>query len=442
MTSQMDIGNKWKPLIRGGIIAIFVGLAIFLGIKYLWPRQHQEVVEAEPVEEIHAVQVVSKTLFREDQLPGEIHAYQDVAIYPKVPGFVKWIGVDRGSVVKKGQLMVTMFAPEYIARRDEASAKVSSAKASLSEGESKLESAKSQLLEAKAKWLGDDSTYVRLKSASLVPGVVASNDVIVLGQTVAVDKERVDTWQHNVAATQNEVASLKENLAASQKSLADFSDFASYLQVTAPFDGYITERNMHVGSFVGPLGSGAYPPIVRIQQLNLLRIVAPVPERDTAGVLPGAPVDFSVSTFPDRRFTGTVARLGNYLEQKTRTMPVELNYPNPDNHILPGMFCKVYWPTRRPQPSLFVPVTAVVETTLHTFMCRIKNGEVEQIKVIKGQTMDNLVEVFGDLKEGDVVAAYASEELETGTKVKPLLVSHGEVEKLPSRREPYHYPQL
>src|SRR4030095_3834733 len=141
-------------------------------------EQAPEVAEAR---NLAAVPVVKKVLSRVDQLPGEIQAYQDVAIFPKVPGFIEWIGVDRGSIVKKNQILVTMYAPEYVARRDEAAARVDAAKAKLREGESLLETTKAQLLEARAKWLGDDSTYTRLKAASLVPGVVASNDVIVLG---------------------------------------------------------------------------------------------------------------------------------------------------------------------------------------------------------------------------------------------------------------------
>src|SRR5581483_4439661 len=110
-----------------------------------------------------------------------------------------------------------------------------------------------------------------------------------------------------------------------QQAFDNFAVFASYLNLTAPFDGYVTERKMHVGSFVGPDGTGAYPPICRLQQLDLLRIVAPVPEPLTEGVVLGNEVEFSVSAFPDQRFKGTIARISNSLDKETRTMPVELN---------------------------------------------------------------------------------------------------------------------
>ncbi len=395
--------------------------------------------EPPAVRSVSAVPVVKKTLFRVDQLPGEIQAYQDVAIFPKVPGFIESISVDRGSVVKKDQVMVTMYAPEYVARRDESRAKVDAATAKLREGESLLETTKAQLLEARAKWLGDDSTYTRLKAASMVPGVVASNDVIVLGQVVQAELESVKAWEKRVKASEHQVVSLRESLAATRKAAADTEDFAEYLKIKAPFDGYITKRNMHVGSFVGPLGSGAYREIVRILQLDLVRIVTPVPERDTHGVLAGAQVPFTVSTFPGEQFTGTVARLGNYLEQKTRTMPVELNYWNTDNRILPGMFCEVLWPTRRHTPTLFVPLSSVVTTTLMDFVCLIRRDEIAWVKVKRGQTMDSLIEVFGDIREGDLVALQGSDELRPGMEVKPVLVDHEEAEqKGKKERETYY----
>jgi len=400
----------------------------------------KEEVKTNKEIEVPAVQVVSKTLFREDQLPGEIMAYQDVLIYPKVPGFVKWIGVDRGSVVKKGDLMITMYAPEYLASRNESLSKLATAKAALASGESRLQAAEADLKNRKANLLADESTNERVKAASLVPGVVAVNDVVQWGQSVEMDRQDVNSKIETVNAVQHEVNALNKTVIAAQKAYDNFSDFASYLEIPAPFNGYITERDMHVGSFVGPLGFGAYPAICRIQQLDLLRIVAPVPERDTGGVIIGSKVEFSVSTFPGKRFVGTVARISNSLDRPTRTMPVELNYFNPDFKILPGMFCEVFWPTRRHEKSLFVPITSVVTTPLETYVCKITNGVIDVASVKKGQVMDGMVEVFGSIQEGDVVAKEANEELQNGTSVKPiLLTSKSDVESEKPKREPYHY---
>ena len=402
------------------VVLAAAGVAFF----FLWQHYRQPLVSQEApapaVVPVPVVTVVSKVLFRQDQLPGEIQAYQDVLIYPKIPGFVNWLGVDRGSVVKKGQLMVKMYAPEYLARRNEALAKIAAARASLAAEESKLQDLQADLKKRQANLLADESTYQRVYTASLVPGVIADNDVVQWSQSVEADRQDVNEAMKRINAKDHEVAMRRQEVAAVIKGFESFADFASYLDINAPFDGYVTERKMHVGSFVGPDGTGAYPPICRVKQLDLLRIVAPVPEADTAGVVIGSAVEFSVSAFPERKFSGTVARISNSLDESTRTMPVELNYLNPDYSILPGMFCKIYWPTRRRESSLFVPISAVVSTPLSTFVCKVKGDVVEWVNVRKGQIMDNLVEVFGDLRQGDQVAKQGSEELENRSRVKPV----------------------
>jgi membrane fusion protein, multidrug efflux system len=408
---------------RMNVIFVLVVL-VLAGAAYFFIWQHHDAINHEDDEKpqalisIPAIKVVSKTLFREDQLPGEIDAYQDVLIYPKVPGFVKWIGVDRGSVVKQGQPMVRMYAPEYLARRNEFLARVSGAKADLAAEESRLQDFKAELKKRQANLLGDESTYQRMYTASLVPGVIADNDVVQWSQSVEADRQDVNTFIKRVNAKAHEVSQRKQEVEAMVKALESYADFASYLEIPAPFDGYVTERKMHVGSFVGPDGSGAYPPICRVKQLDLLRIVAPVPEVETAGVVVGSKVRFSVSSFPGRKFDGTVARISNDLDKDTRTMPVELNYLNPDYSILPGMFCKVYWPTRRRESSLFVPISAVVSSPLNTFVCKIKGDEVEWVSVRKGQVMGDSVEIFGTIAEGDVVAKEGSEELINHSRVR------------------------
>ena len=423
--------KKFLPKNKAMLATIFGSLVAVAGSFFVWQWFFGQNIKERPASTgltVPVVPVVSKTLFREDQLPGEIEAYQDVLIYPKIPGFVKWIGVDRGSVVKKDQLMATMYAPEYLARRNEGLSQLAAAKANLAAEDSKLQDVKADLKKVQANLLADQSTYQRVVAASLVPGVIADNDVVQWAQTVEGDRQEVNTIIKRVNAKAHEVELRESEVKAKEKSYENYADFASYLEISAPFNGYVTERKLHVGSFVGPDGTGAYPPICRVKQLDLLRIVVPVPERDTAGVIAGSQVHFSVSTFPGQRFAGTVARISNTLEKSTRTMPVELNYFNPKFEILPGMFCEVYWPTRRRESSLFVPVSAVVTTPLDTFVCKIKDGIVEWVSVTKGQIMNGMVEVFGRLHKGDMVAKQASEELQNESRVKPQL-SRLEVEE-------------
>jgi membrane fusion protein, multidrug efflux system len=427
MTEGIHEDNSRTSLYRPRNVLIFsLVLAILVAIGFVaWKELAKKPLPSEQprsdVLMIPSVKVVSKTLFREDQLPSEVTAYQDVLIYPKVPGFVKWLGVDRGSVVKEGQRIAEMYAPEYLSSRNESLAKVANEKAALAVEESNLQDVQADLKKRQANLLADQSTYQRVYSASLVPGVIADNDVVQWAQSVEQDKQDVNSLIKRANAKAHEVELRKQEVNARMKGFESDATFASYLQIVAPFNGYVTERKLHVGSLVGPDGGGAYPPICRLQQLDLLRIVAPVPERDTGNVVLGSEVKFSVSSFPGRRFTGIVARLSDTLDKETRTMPVELNYFNPDFKILPGMFCEVYWPSRRPQSTLFVPLASVVSTPLDTFVCKVKGGAVEWVSVKKGQVMGGLVEVFGDLQEGDTVAKEGSEELRNESKAKAVI---------------------
>ena len=418
-SATKEIFSKRNVFFTLAVIAI-AGVAFY----FLWSKRNQPLVNQEKRPDtlisVPIVPVEKRTLFRNDQLPGEIEAYQDVLIYPKVPGFVQKIHVDRGSVVQKGQVMVEMYAPEYLARRNEATAKVAAAKAALAAEQARLEDLKAELQKKRANLLADQSTYQRVYAASLVPGVVADNDVVQWSQTVETDRQDVNATIKRVNAQDHEVSMKKEEVDAMVKAFENYADFASYLEIPAPFDGYVTERKMHEGSFVGPDGTGAYPPICRLKQLDLLRIVAPVPEELVGGIIEGTVVDFTVSSFPDVRFKGTVSRISNSLDRDTRTMPVELNYLTPDYKILPGMFCKIYWPSRREQTSLFVPISAVVSTPLNTFVCKVENERISWVPVRKGELMGNMVEIFGNIGDKDFVARQGSEELQNQMKVNPV----------------------
>jgi len=361
--------------------------------------------------------VVSQDLNRQLRLPGELQAYQDVALYPKVQGFVEAINVDRGSTVKAGQLLVRMSAPELASQRSEAEAKVRGAQSQRIEAEAKVRSTQAQRLEAEAKLASDTATYTRLKAASATPGVVAGNDVDIAQRTVEADRARVQLWAENEQAAQAQVRALAENEKATREAAQSMQSVEAYLRITAPFDGVITERNVHKGSLVGPSGGPSAQPMLRLQQISRLRLVVPVPEMDVASVTPGAKVNFTVPGFPGETFTGVIQRVGRSLEVKTRTMPVELDVTNPSGRLAPGMFPEVIWPVRRPRPSLFVPPSAVAATTERTFVIRVREGTTEWVEVKRGATMGDLIEVFGNLDPGDQVAVRGTDELRAGTRV-------------------------
>jgi RND family efflux transporter MFP subunit len=174
---------------------------------------------------------------------------------------------------------------------------------------------------------------------------------------------------------------------------------------------------VHPGALVGPTGGSTSPPLLRVVENTRLRVVVPVPEAYTSDLKAGTEVPFTVSAYPGQSFSGTVARVAQAVDAATRTMPVELDVPNRDSRLAPGTFCQVRWPVRRHGPSLFVPSASVGTTTDRTFVIRIRGGKTEWVDVRTGLTSGSLVEVFGDLRGGDEIAARGTDELRPGTEV-------------------------
>ncbi len=340
---------------------------------------------------VEVVKVASKKLSITTRLPGELQAYETVAVFPRVTAYVDSISVDRGTRVRSGQVMARLVAPELAAQRAEA--------------QSKLQAAEAQRAEADAKLASDQSTFDRLKNASATPGVVAGNDLEVAQRSVDADRAKV--------------AAMRGSAEAAKSGLKSISEIEGYLEVRAPFDGVVTERNVHPGSLVGPATGAATSslPMVRVEKISKLRLVVPVPEKYSAGMSAGTKVDFSVPAFPNQTFTGTVARIAHSVDVKTRTMPVELDVENRDGRLSSGMFPEVLWPVRRSEPTLFVPVSAVARTTEATFVIRIRDGNTEWVNVQTGEQDGKMIEVFGGLHEGDEVAVRGTDELRTGSHV-------------------------
>jgi len=340
---------------------------------------------------IDVVRVVEQPLDVQLSLPGELTAYQEVAIFPRVTGFVKTVMVDRGSSVRAGDLLATLEAPELVAQRAEA--------------QSKLQAAEAQLAVTRSKADADKSTFERLKAASATPGVVAGNDVVLA--------------EKSADASRSQVVAAEQGIEAARQALNAIRDMEGYLRVTAPFAGVVTERNVHPGALVGPSSGESSVPLLRVVDINRLRLIVPVPEAYTTAMPAGAMVSFSVAAHPTDSFSGTVARIARAVDVGTRTMAVEVDVTNKDERLAPGTFCQVRWPVRRSGPSLFVPSGSVASTTDRTFVIRIRGGKTEWVDVKTGLTSGPLVEVFGDLKAGDEIAGRGTDELRPGTEVRP-----------------------
>jgi RND family efflux transporter MFP subunit len=330
------------------------------------------------------VAIVSKSISRAVDLPGEIRPYLAVSLHAKVPGYVERVLVDRGSVVKQGDLLVELSAPEL--------------QAQIAEAESKAQAVEAERPQAEAQLAAAQATFDRLKKAAETPGAVAGNEVI--------------QAEKQVAAAQALVHARGQAAMAARAAIPPLREMAAYLRITVPFDGIVTDRLIHPGALVG---KGEDPVLLVVQQVSKLRLVVPLPEEDVGGIVPGAAISFHVPAFPGRTYSGTLARIAHSLDPQTRTMAVELDVVNRDGSLAPGMYPTVKWPVRRPGAALLVPKTSVVTTTERIFVIRSRDGRAQWVNVNKGDAEGDLVEVSGDLKPGDQVVRRATDEMREGS---------------------------
>jgi len=335
---------------------------------------------------VQVVKVESKPLSRTVLLTGEFLPFQTVDVRARVQGFVEKVLVDRGSIVKQGQPLVTLSAPEM--------------EAQVAEAEAKVKAAESAASEARAKLVAAESTFKRLKEASATEGAISGNELVIAEQSA-------EALRDTVRASEAAIGAAKASLGAIQK-------MQQYLNISAPFPGVITDRLAHPGALAGP-GTG---PLLRLEQVSHLRLVVAVPEANFAGIRPGASVPFQVSAYPTRTFAGSVARIARSIDQRTRTMSVELDVRNASGLLAPGMYPQVNWPVRSTESALVVPTTSVVRTTERVFVIRVNNSRAEWVNVRVGAREDGKVQIFGDVSAGDLVVRNGSDEIRDGAQVE------------------------
>jgi RND family efflux transporter MFP subunit len=353
-------------------------------LRVAWVLFSSFALQAQPS---NLVSIVAKPLSRTVDLPGELEPYLSVSLHARVSGYVERVLVDRGSEVKQGDTLIEISAPEIKAQIAEAESKVQGAQAELSQTQAQLEALR--------------ATYDRLKKASETPGAVAGNELIQI--------------EKQISAAQALSNSREQAIRSAQAALQAQQDLASYLALTAPFDGVVTERMVHPGALVGPNADAA---LLTIQQVSHLRLVVAVPEEDVGSMVVNADVSFTVPSYTGRTFSGRIARTAHSLDQKTRSMPVELDVMNRDGSLAPGMYANVKWPVRRSRAVLMVPRTSVVTTTERTFVIRDQNGAAEWVDVKTGVAEGDLVEVIGNLKAGDKVVRRGTDEIRPGAALR------------------------
>jgi len=332
---------------------------------------------------LEMVKVESRSSARTVSLTAELAPFLQTNIEARSSGYVEKVVVDRGSVVHRGQLLVQLSAPEINSQT--------------AASEANLYQAEAEVAQAEAQAAAADSTSSKLQEAAKTPGAVAGNELL------QAQKQR-DAAKALVDSRKAAVLSAKERLQMSKT-------MESYLRVTAPFDGMITDRFVNPGMLI----DDGNTPLLKLQQVDHLRLIVPVPETYTGSVVKGMSAVFHVPARPGRTYTAKVARIPNALDPQSRAMMVELDVYNKDGSLAPGMYPTVDWPASAGENLLFVPSTSVVTTTKRTFVIESVNGRAHWIDVRKGPAVGEAVSVRGQISADQLVVKRASDEIREGT---------------------------
>jgi RND family efflux transporter MFP subunit len=387
----------------GSVFATGAFLLLTAGIALGATRHHskQQQVSATADQTRHfaptvaVAPVVASPLVSPVTLPGTTAAFAAANIYARATGYIDQRNVDIGDHVKQGELLAELAVPEL----DE----------QISQNEATLEQLKAAVQQAQANATLAQATWGRDKPL-LRDGWVTGHQGDIDLQTVKADEAAVSVAQANVSAQERLLRVLRQNRA--------------YASVVAPFDGIITQRNVDVGSLVqGNANTGTF--MFEIMQKDVIRVWVYVPQDAAFGVAPGVDAIVRVPELPNRQFPGKVTRIADALQSGTRTLLTEIDIPNPDGALPPGIYCSVELRIPRKTPSFLIPAEALLFNRNGLQAAVVKDGKAEIRNVEVTRDLGTWVEVDAGLKAGERVILNPPVTLVDGSKVQPRLLGSG-----------------
>ncbi|MFA6246152.1 MAG: efflux RND transporter periplasmic adaptor subunit [Mucilaginibacter sp.] len=317
--------------------------------------------------------ITEKALSSYARLPGQLNPFNEVNLFPKANGFVKQIFVDRGSQVKKGQLLIILEAPEM---------------------ESQLQAATSRYLQAQETANASKEKYNRLKQAAAEPGSVSPLDL------------------------DNAVSRMKSDMAianAERSNMQSVKTMQGYLRIYAPFDGTIVQRNVSPGALVAP-GKATDQPMLVLQDTRKLRLEVAIPEDYVDKVDLKQVVSFTFNAMPGKEHTAKISRSANALGNM-RSEAIEIDVINKDGQLKPGMYAEVKIPMLSGAKSLLVPNTAIVRSTEREYVITVRDGKAKLVDIKEGLAGKDSTEVFGALVPTDIIVTQAGDDIKDGTVI-------------------------
>src|SRR5581483_9059227 len=362
------------------VVAALFAAAFFLGYVPHHRREMQVIAESgaqsEALPDVSVVAVKRASAMGDLVLPGNIQPVTEAPILARAEGYVRRRYVDIGDRVSAGQLLAEVEAPDLDQQVRQAQAAVEQAQADLARANAALEQGKAN------------------ESIAQLTATRWEN----LVKRGAVSKQENDQYQAqyqaqvaNVKALERAVDAAKGNIAAMQANVGRLKEMQGFLQVRAPFAGVVTLRNVDVGTLVNTGNTMLF----RIAQTNLLRTYLNVPQANADDIHVGQMASLATPELPERKFSGSVTRTANALDPSSRTLLVEVQVPNPDGKLLPGMYVEVNLMLPRKDPPLVLPSDTLTVRPEGTLVAALDSGDTVHFhKVVVGRDYGSQIEIL------------------------------------------------
>jgi len=357
--------------------------------------------------------VVREAISDRLEIASEFQPFQEISVYAKVSGYVQKLNIDWGTHVRQGEVMAVLEIPEL-------EQQVQLDEASLRRSQHDLERAREELNRAKSAYTVAHLTYTRLADVQKSrPELVAQQDIdIAQGKDQEADAA--------LSGARAGLSSAEQGVEVARAALDKDKTMFAYARITAPFDGVVTEMDAFTGALL-PAGTSSNKgdlSLCKLSQNNILRLVIPVPERAVPDVSIGETVSLQVSSLK-KTVPGKIARISGQIDEGTRTMHTEVQVPNPNYELVPGMYASVVIPLRTAENALTVPIQAFEPSGegRGTVLVVDPSNKVERREVQMGLQTANRIQLLSGVKEGERVIIGAQGQYRNGELVRPQAVA-------------------
>jgi membrane fusion protein, multidrug efflux system len=414
-----------RPLQILCLAAILSGLLFFAtscGGSKANVRNDETNSAAQPaVVDVTTATAIVRQLPRFFEATGSLTGDEQTDVAPSIAGKIVAVGVELGSYVKRGQMIVRLDDVDLKLRVQQAQAQLDQAKAALRQAEEKVGIRPGRSFDPnKVPEVANARVALELAEKNLrrAEKLIESGDI----SRSFFDEQRAhrdqlkEQYESALSlARQNYAAVMtaRANVANAETQLGLAQRNLSYALVFSPIDGFVAERTADLGEYVSPTGK-----VATIVRINPLRVRIDIPEQAIPEVSVGQAVSVTTSAWPDRNFSGRIARISPNVSQTSRTLTVEAEIENSSGVLKPGQFATVRILQSRAQPAVLVPSRAVRTESGVNRVFVIKDGHAQERLVQLGQAEGDLVEIKSGVAADETVATSNIDQLSDGIAVR------------------------